>query len=194
VAAVVAMVVLFRKPLTDFAAWLWEWGKPISSFWAGLWNGLVNVVNTAATTIKSVFTGVGTAIKAVLNGVLRGVFGAVNGAIANINGLINRANALSARVKGPQLPTLPTLSVPQFAQGGVVTGPTLAMVGEGGEAEYIIPASKMAAASANYLNGAQRWCCDSCLCQWWLCGRQRPDQRHHRPCDAAGRATVRHHG
>jgi hypothetical protein len=155
VAAVVAMVVLFRKPLTDFAAWLWEWGKPISSFWAGLWNGLVNVVNTAATTIKSVFTGVGTAIKAVLNGVLRGVFGAVNGAIANINGLINRANALSARVKGPQLPTLPTLSVPQFAQGGVVTGPTLAMVGEGGEAEYIIPASKMAAASANYLNGAR---------------------------------------
>jgi hypothetical protein len=155
VAAVVAMVVLFRKPLTDFAAWLWEWGKPISSFWAGLWNGLVNVVNTAATTIKSVFTGVGTAIKAVLNGVLRGVFGAVNGAIANINVLINRANALSARVKGPQLPTLPTLSVPQFAQGGVVTGPTLAMVGEGGEAEYIIPASKMAAASANYLNGAR---------------------------------------
>jgi hypothetical protein len=155
VAAVVAMAILFRKPLTDFATWLVSWGKPISSFWAGLWNGLVNVVNTAATTIKSVFTGVGTAIKAVLNGVLRGVFGAVNGAIANINGLINRANALSARVKGPQLPTLPRLSVPQFAQGGVVTGPTLAMVGEGGEAEYIIPASKMAAASANYLNGAR---------------------------------------
>jgi hypothetical protein len=66
-----------------------------------------------------------------------------------------RANNLSARVKGPQLPTLPTLSVPQFAQGGVVTGPTLAMVGEGGEPEYIIPASKMAAASANYLNGAR---------------------------------------
>lgn len=155
VAAVVAMAIAFRKPLGDFVTWLWEWGKPISSFWAGLWNGLVNVVNTAAATIKSVFTGVGTAIKAVLNGVLRGVFGAVNGAIGNINGLINRANALSARVKGPQLPTLPTLSVPQFAQGGVVTGPTLAMVGEGGEPEYIIPASKMAAASANYLNGAR---------------------------------------
>ena len=29
------------------------------------------------------------------------------------------------------------------------------MVGEGGEREYIIPASKMAAASANYLNGAR---------------------------------------
>jgi hypothetical protein len=115
---------------------------------------LVNVVNTAATTIKSVFTGVGTAIKAVLNGILRGVFGAVNGAIGNINRLINRANALSARVKGPQLPTLPILNVPQFAKGGYVGQGTLAVVGEAGP-EYIIPASKMAAASANYLNGAR---------------------------------------
>ena len=167
VAAVVAMVVLFRKPLTDFAIWLVSWGKPISQFfinnvttpisnaWKSMVEFLPKAMNTAATTIKSVFTGVGTAIKAVLNGVLRGVFGAVNGAIGNINRLINAANNLSARVKGPQLPTLPTLSVPQFAQGGVVTGPTLAMVGEGGEPEYIIPASKMAAASANYLNGAR---------------------------------------
>ena len=154
VAAVVAMAIAFRKPLGDFLNWLWEWGKPISSFWDGLWSGLVNVVNTAAATIKSVFTGVGTAIKAVLNGVLRGVFGAVNGAIGNINRLINAANNLSARVKGPQLPTLPTLSVPQFAKGGYVGQGTLAVVGEAGP-EYIIPASKMAAASANYLGGAR---------------------------------------
>jgi hypothetical protein len=154
VAAVVAMAIAFRKPLGDFLNWLWEWGKPISNFWAGLWKGLGDVVNTAATTIKSVFTGVGTAIKAVLNGVLRGVFRAVNGAIGNINRLISAANNLSARVRGPQLPTLPTLSVPQFAKGGYVGQGTLAVVGEAGP-EYIIPASKMAAASANYLNGAR---------------------------------------
>ncbi|ATS93193.1 tail tape measure protein [Synechococcus phage S-LBS1] len=167
VAAVVAMVILFREPLTDFAAWLLTWGEQIGQFftdnvttpiinaWTAMVEFLPKALNTAAATIKSVFTGVGTAITAVLNGVLRGVFGAVNGAIGNINRLINAANNLSARVNGPQLPTLPTLSVPQFAQGGVVTGPTLAMVGEGGEPEYIIPASKMAAASANYLNGAR---------------------------------------
>lgn len=167
VAAVVAMAVLFRKPLTDFATWLVSWGKPISQFftanvttpiskaWQSMVEFLPKALNTAAATIKNVFTGVGIAIKAVLNGVLRGVFGAVNGAIGNINRLINAANNLSAKVRGPQLPTLPTLSVPQFAKGGVVNGPTLAMVGEGGESEYIIPASKMAAASANYLSGAR---------------------------------------
>jgi MFS family permease len=167
VAAVVAMVVLFKKPLKEFAAWFVSWGKPIGKFfsdevttpiskaWKSMVEFLPKAMKTAATTIKSVFTGVGSAIKVVLNSVLRGVFGAVNGAIGNINRLISAANNISAKVKGPQLPTLPTLSVPQFAQGGVVNGPTLAMVGEGGEPEYIIPQSKMAAASTNYLNGAR---------------------------------------
>jgi hypothetical protein len=154
VAAVVAMAIAFRKPLGDFLNWLWNWGKPIRQFWAGLWKGLGDVVNTAATTIKNVFTGVGTAIKAVLNGVLRNVFGAVNGAIGNINRLINAANNLSARVRGPQLPTLPTLSVPQFAKGGYVGQGTLAVVGEAGP-EYIVPERKAAAFAMNYLNGAR---------------------------------------
>jgi hypothetical protein len=42
-----------------------------------------------------------------------------------------------------------------FAQGGMVTRPTLGLVGEGGEAEYIIPASKMATAASNYLTGGR---------------------------------------
>jgi hypothetical protein len=166
VAAVVAMAILFRKPLQDFAGWLVSWGKPISQFftdyittpiskaWQSMVDFLPKALNVAATTIKNVFTGVGTAIKAVLNGVLRGVFGAVNGAIGNINRLINAANNLSAKVRGPQLPTLPTLSVPQFAQGGYVGQGTLAVVGEAGP-EYIVPERKAAAFAMNYLNGAR---------------------------------------
>ena len=40
-----------------------------------------------------------------------------------------------------------------FARGGVVKGPTLGLIGEGGEPEYIIPQSKAAGFSANYLAG-----------------------------------------
>jgi hypothetical protein len=43
--------------------------------------------------------------------------------------------------------------VPGYAKGGYVSGPTLATIGEGGEAEYVIPASKMGAAMANYAAG-----------------------------------------
>ena len=35
------------------------------------------------------------------------------------------------------------LNVPQLAEGGIVTRPTLAMIGEGGESEAVIPLSKM---------------------------------------------------
>ncbi len=42
-----------------------------------------------------------------------------------------------------------------FADGGFVTGPTSAVVGEGGESEYIIPASKMRSAMSRYAAGAR---------------------------------------
>ena len=155
VAAVVAMAILFRKPLTDFALWLVSWGKPVGQFFKGLWDGMVQTAKTAAAAARSVFVGMAAAIKGVMNGVLRGAFNSVNGAINNINRLINAANAISGKVGGPRFDQLPTLPVPQFAQGAVVDRPTLAVVGEGGEPEYIIPQSKMAAASANYLNGAR---------------------------------------
>jgi tape measure domain-containing protein len=40
-----------------------------------------------------------------------------------------------------------------FADGGFVTGPTNALIGEGGEPEYVIPASKMPGALARYASG-----------------------------------------
>lgn len=42
-----------------------------------------------------------------------------------------------------------------FAEGGFVTGPQPAVVGEGGEPEYIIPASKMSGAMARYSAGTR---------------------------------------
>jgi hypothetical protein len=42
-----------------------------------------------------------------------------------------------------------------YAEGGFVTGPTNAVIGEGGEPEYVIPQSKMASAMARYSRGAR---------------------------------------
>lgn len=42
-----------------------------------------------------------------------------------------------------------------FAEGGFVTGPTNALIGEGGEPEYVIPASKMRSAMGRYAAGAR---------------------------------------
>ena len=42
-----------------------------------------------------------------------------------------------------------------FAEGGFVTGPTKAVIGEGGQPEYVIPASKMSAAMSRYSRGVR---------------------------------------
>jgi len=42
-----------------------------------------------------------------------------------------------------------------FADGGIVTRPTMGLIGEGGEPEYIIPASKMRSAMNRYASGAR---------------------------------------
>ena len=42
-----------------------------------------------------------------------------------------------------------------FSTGGYVSGPTMGLVGEAGESEYVIPASKMAGAMSRYSAGAR---------------------------------------
>jgi hypothetical protein len=48
------------------------------------------------------------------------------------------------------------VGAPSFmAEGGFVTAPTRALIGEGGEPEYVIPASKMRTAMGRYSAGAR---------------------------------------
>ena len=51
--------------------------------------------------------------------------------------------------------TLSSVFGHSFASGGYVSGPTRALVGEGGESEYIIPESKMRESMARYSRGAR---------------------------------------
>ena len=42
-----------------------------------------------------------------------------------------------------------------FAQGGIVHGPTLGLIGEGGESEYIVPSSKAVGFARNIISGVR---------------------------------------
>jgi len=117
---------LLRKPISDMLSWL-------------------------GNAIRAPFDAVVSYVRGAINALLRNIASGINAAIGAVNSLISAYNSLPT----PDLPFVPTVSVPQFAQGGVVDRPTLAMVGEGGEREYIIPESKMAAASARYLSGSR---------------------------------------
>jgi TP901 family phage tail tape measure protein len=103
--------------------------------------------------IKAPFEAVANTIRGIINQMLNGIGNAMNSVIRAINNLIAGANRALARLNLPQIPFLNEVNIPQFAKGGVVTGPTLAMVGEGGEPEYIVPQSKAAGFAANWSAG-----------------------------------------
>lgn len=125
--------------------------KPILGFFKGLYDGAVDIFKKIGSAIGTAFQSVVGTIKAVFRSVLQYLASRVNA----VTGLINILIAAFNRLPAPDIPLIPKLTVPEFAQGGVVSRPTLAMVGEGGEREYIVPESKMAAASSNYLAGAR---------------------------------------
>jgi hypothetical protein len=60
-------------------------------------------------------------------------------------------NVFAGFNRGPA--AVPTMS--SFSTGGYVSGPTMGLVGEAGESEYVIPASKMDGAMARYSAGAR---------------------------------------
>lgn len=125
--------------------------KPVQGAWGNVTNFFVNAMANVSKSVASIWNAMIGNVKNVVRSMAQYIANQINKVGSLINGLIDAYNRLPA----PDIPRVPTLTIPQFAEGGIVSRPTLAMVGEGGEAEYIIPQSKMAQASANYLNGAR---------------------------------------
>ena len=94
-----------------------------TSDWRTAWEG-----------IKTIFTGYWDAMKTVVRGFLTAIVKGLNSVISGLNSTVGAAGELiGIKTKIPNIP------LPAFATGGTVTSPTLAVVGEGGAAETIIP-------------------------------------------------------
>lgn len=174
VAAVVALppiflaaVVLVKKYIVDnlvkvidlvikgISSFLTQFPKDVKETVSMTWKWLSGQFTALADGIKSAFMAIPNAIRSAINAALSWAAGAVNGVIGLVNGLIEGVNRVASAVRLPTMPLVPTVPVPQFATGAYVTGPTRAVVGEGGEPEYVIPASRMAAASTAYIQGSR---------------------------------------
>jgi len=126
---------------------------PVANGIEALIQGIQSAFSKVKDILTAPFTAAFNAIRGVINQILNGMSAAINGVIGAINKVIQGANRALAQLNLPQIPTIPSATLPRFADGGVVKRPTIAMVGEGGEPEYIIPESKMAATAQNYLAG-----------------------------------------
>jgi len=128
---------------------------PISEAISGLVKGIATTFKAVTDAITAPFKAAFTAIKGIVNQILNSIGSAIGSVVQAINNVISGANQALASVNLPQIPFLPMPQIPRFAEGGVVSGPTLAMVGEGGEPEYIVPQSKAGKFAANWMAGVR---------------------------------------
>ena len=128
-------------------------------------NGLQSLV-TGATSVKQVFADMLKSIADVLAkqaaqmiatyiaiGIARAFAGMGTGKSAEIQ--TGPLQGMTADITQADAGTLSSVFGHKFASGGYVSGPTRALVGEGGESEYIIPESKMRESMARYSRGAR---------------------------------------
>jgi tape measure domain-containing protein len=133
--------------------------KAIGSAFRDAFTGLVSGAMTGQEALAAFFKGVGDHFmdmaaqmiaKLIEIYILETVLGFISGSIGSNSAM---------EFAGPGATGTNTFAygagVPKFADGGMVTRPTLGMIGEGGEAEYIIPASKMRGAMNRYAAGAR---------------------------------------
>lgn len=96
----------------------------IGNAWSSMMNGIQSLAGSIWEGIKGIF----------ING--------INYIIDKLQGLLNLYNTT---VKSVGLKSISVPKIPRLAEGGIVSSPTLAMIGEGREPEAVVPLSKMGA-------------------------------------------------
>lgn len=116
------------------------------------WNAISTACTAAWGKVTETFAGVWDGIKAGAASAMNTVIGWINQAIEAVNRFLSFkipdwVPKLGGTTVGVQIPTVPQIAaasgVPQLADGGVVSRPTLAMIGEGRETEAVMPLSRL---------------------------------------------------
>lgn len=108
----------------------------LTGFFSGLWSRIVGSFSGAGTRVGNA---IGSSFKSVMNSILDRVAGMINGVFGAINAAIDTIN----KIPHVNISKIGAISVPHLATGGIVTAPTLSMIGEGGQPEAVIPLDKL---------------------------------------------------
>lgn len=95
-------------------------------------DGVVNAFRTAKDKAVGAFQGLWSGIKRIINLVISGWNKMIGG--------LNKGVGIANKIPGVNVPTIP--KIPMLAEGGLITAPTLAMVGEGRDNEAVVPLNR----------------------------------------------------
>ena len=117
----------------------WGWVVGAVGGFLGWWNGIWKAVGD---TWNNIWSGMGSFVSSIWQGIIGGIRGYINTLIGLINGIINGVNVLIGGAGAIIGLDLKIPNIPKLAQGGIVSasaGGTLAVIGEGGRDEAVIP-------------------------------------------------------
>ena len=107
--------------------------------WSKAWSGIVTVFKNVFGLIKDILKGVVNVCIDLLNGLVSAVWNAVRGIINGVGTVVQQIGELLGRKSWGWKLTAQPPRIPHLKTGGVVTGPTYALIGEGGKDEAVIP-------------------------------------------------------
>jgi hypothetical protein len=151
VALLIAGLILLADYLVNTFVGSWDEmftiiGKWFNDFVTGIGEGLAAI----AAFFLAVFQGLAAIAKGALNGVLAVIEGYINFIIGGVNKLLDLINTVlkAGTVIGIdfQIGKIPKVAIPRLAEGGIVMprpGGVLANIGEGGQAEAVIPLDRL---------------------------------------------------
>jgi hypothetical protein len=130
-----AFAATFTDPKTGLFA-------QIGNMWNFVIDGIKSYALAVVQPITDAFSGIVNSLRGTINGLLSWGANGINRFIDSVNGAIARINSISSKI-GISVDPIRYVDVPQLAEGGRVDRPTLAMIGEGGQPEYVVPQSKV---------------------------------------------------
>ena len=157
----ILLLIKYHQQIWDFIKAMWnDVASTVSKVWQSI-EGTLNtamtaaksVINTGLTDIQGVWTSIWTGISGFVTNIWNGIKSVIKG---GINDIIQAINAFIAGLDSLHI-SIPTIKIagvtfggqsigfsipqiPMLASGGIVTAPTLAMIGEAGP-EMVIPLS-----------------------------------------------------
>lgn len=144
-----AMKFLMANPIVLFLAGLVAAGVAVYKNWDELKAMAVSAAQVisgawscAMTSIQGFFANTFDSLATIMKGPINTIIAMINSIVESINGMAfnvpDWVPAIGGQKFGVELP-----KIPQLAEGGIATQPTLATIAEAGEAEAVIPLSKL---------------------------------------------------
>ena len=144
-----AMKFLMANPIVLFLAGMVAAGVAVYKNWDELKAMAVSAAqiisdawSSAMTSIQGFFANTFDSLASIMKGPINTIIAMINSIVESINGMAfnvpDWVPAIGGQKFGFELP-----KIPQLAEGGIATQPTLATIAEAGEAEAVIPLSKL---------------------------------------------------